>query len=72
MVWVLEKLNVSRTRDAMDMNQIADLVRRLSTAGILGSTAIAQEAASLDKTNSTLLVYANRVSARDKNRVYAP
>ena len=38
LVWAPEGMNVARVRDAMDESQIANLVRRLDSDGVPGTT----------------------------------
>jgi hypothetical protein len=69
-VWTPEGLSVAGTRDAMDTSQIADLVRKLNTVGMLGSAAIAQEEVVPDKADWTLQV-SPATCRRGTSAVYA-
>ena len=60
--WTPKGLNVTGIRDIMNTSQIAGLIGRLNTVGILGSTAIIREVAALDRTELIVPVFANYVS----------
>jgi ribonuclease HI len=71
LVWAAEGLGVTRVRDAMDTAQIDDLLRRLDSPGILGSTARAQEEAAYRKLKGHRSVYTTYIASNERGRVYA-
>jgi len=64
LAWTPKGLNVTGIRDIINTSQIAGLIGRLNTVGILGSTAIIREVAALDRTELIVPVFANYVSLR--------
>jgi ribonuclease HI len=71
LLWAPQGFNLTNVRDAMDSSQIADLLRRLDSPGMLGETARAQEEAACGYINSIRSIYNSYTESRDKNRVYA-